>query len=155
MGKNAMEIRIMKEVEGFLGKICQFNETPFDIADICHVSASNIICSVVFGKRYDYSDEHFTRLSGSVVEMFKNPDTFGLTMFLPWLRYLQGDPLSTKDILKSVSKIADHCRRELEAHKESFDENNIRDVFDDLIHRQMRETGNDRIFSGGCIPCTK
>ena len=76
MGKKEMEIKIMEEVEGFLYEIGKFNEKPFDIADLCHVSVSNIMCSVAFGKRYDYSDETVTDLIGSVVEIFKKPRYF-------------------------------------------------------------------------------
>ena len=148
MGKKSMEFRILEEVEEFLGKIGQYQEKPFDITDICHVSIANVTLSVTFGRRYDYSDEKFTRLLLSVAEIFKNPDTFGLTMFLPFLMHLPGDPLGTKEIMKWQSKIAEHCREEMVAHKESFDENNIRDILDAFIHRQRTESGEYRVFTG-------
>ena len=74
-----------------------------------------------------------------------------LATYLPFLQYLPSDPLDTKSIIKSVSKMEEHFSRELQEHKESFEENNMRDVFDRLIYHQYNETGHDKFFTGECF----
>ena len=143
-----MENRIMEEVDAFLDKIGRFNGQPFDVADMVHVSTANVTCSVSFGKRYDYDDKDFIRLTSSISEIASNSSLVGLTMFLPFLQYLPGDPLKLKDNLNSMSKIEDHCREKLNEHKETFQENDIRDVLDSLISRQKAGHGHDKVFTG-------
>ncbi|KAG8552936.1 hypothetical protein GDO81_003169 [Engystomops pustulosus] len=86
MGKRSIEERIQEEAQ-FL--VEEFNKTEgklFDPTFLLGCAVSNIICSIVFGKRFDYKDEHFLNLlkniSGALQFMSSG---WGLAFY-----YLQG-----------------------------------------------------------------
>ncbi|CAO2626312.1 Cytochrome P450 2F2 [Lemmus lemmus] len=62
MGKRSIEERILEE-GSFLLKVLRKTEgAPFDPRQLLDNAVSNVICSVVFGKRYNYGDPEFLRL---------------------------------------------------------------------------------------------
>ena len=108
----------------------------------------NVICSLVFGKRYEKNDPEFL----SVVQ-YNTLITQGFShtravAFLPWLRFLPIDGYSKID--KGV-KIRDVIlRKQVQYHKETFDLNNIRDLTDALLFEASKEESSkmeDRTFS--------
>ncbi|KAM6913472.1 cytochrome P450 2K1-like [Lycodopsis pacificus] len=75
MGKKAAEDKIIEEIQ-YLNEVFERHEgKPFSATQSMNYAVSNIICSIVYGSRFDYSDAEFTcmvdrandnaRLSGS------------------------------------------------------------------------------------------
>ncbi|KAM6914704.1 cytochrome P450 2K1-like [Lycodopsis pacificus] len=75
MGKKAAEDKIIEEIQ-YLNEVFERHEgKPFSATQSISYAVSNIICSIVYGSRFDYSDAEFTcmvdrandnaRLSGS------------------------------------------------------------------------------------------
>ncbi|XP_075942066.1 cytochrome P450 2K1-like [Anarhichas minor] len=75
MGKKAAEEKIIEEIQ-YLNEVFERHEgKPFSATQSINYAVSNIICSIVYGSRFDYSDAEFTcmvdrandniRLSGS------------------------------------------------------------------------------------------
>ncbi|XP_071980993.1 cytochrome P450 2B11-like [Engystomops pustulosus] len=59
MGKRSIEERIQEEVTFLVKEFSKTEGQTFDPTFLLSCAVSNIICSVVFGKRFDYKDEHF------------------------------------------------------------------------------------------------
>ncbi|KAF5897978.1 cytochrome P450 2F2-like [Clarias magur] len=57
LGKQSMENRILGEVEHLVAKLKRFAGNAFHPQSLFHDATSNIIYLVLFGTRYDYSDE--------------------------------------------------------------------------------------------------
>lgn len=51
--------------------ISKITGTPFDPTFMLSCSVSNVICSIVFGKRYDYKDKKFLALMNNMNNIFK------------------------------------------------------------------------------------
>ena len=102
----------------------------------------NVICFIVFGERYQYSDPAFKEvlsLVNQVVEGISNT----YIDFLPWFRFLPFTRLKMfEDIL---SKYFLFLKEQLIKHKESFDENNIRDFTDSVIRLSKDATLQKKI----------
>uniref|UniRef100_A0A3Q3X681 Uncharacterized protein n=1 Tax=Mola mola TaxID=94237 RepID=A0A3Q3X681_MOLML len=59
MGKRACEDKIIEECHHLIGVIKKFKGEAFDSALLLYCAISNIICSMVYGSRFDYDDPVF------------------------------------------------------------------------------------------------
>ncbi|XP_075692263.1 cytochrome P450 2B11-like [Rhinoderma darwinii] len=62
MGKRSIEQRIQEEAQFLVEEFSKTEGKSFDPTFLLGCSISNIICSIVFGKRFSYNDEHFLSL---------------------------------------------------------------------------------------------
>ncbi|KAJ3600276.1 hypothetical protein NHX12_031262 [Muraenolepis orangiensis] len=60
MGKKAIEEKIIEECQHLFEVITKKEGKPFDTDKAVNYAVSNIICSIVYGKRYQYDDKEFT-----------------------------------------------------------------------------------------------
>ncbi len=65
-GKSTIEERIQEESQYLIQSIKASNGKANDPADLIGVAVSNIICSLLFGQRYDYDDTEFQALLKNV-----------------------------------------------------------------------------------------
>ncbi|XP_065264186.1 cytochrome P450 2H2-like isoform X3 [Emys orbicularis] len=62
MGKKSIEERIQEEARFLVERLRNTHERPFDPTIPLTHAVSNIICSIVFGDRFDYEDQKFLTL---------------------------------------------------------------------------------------------
>ncbi|XP_065264120.1 cytochrome P450 2H1-like isoform X3 [Emys orbicularis] len=62
MGKKSVEERIQEEARFLVERLRNTHERPFDPTIPLTHAVSNIICSIVFGDRFDYEDQKFLTL---------------------------------------------------------------------------------------------
>ncbi|XP_044134355.1 cytochrome P450 2B11-like [Bufo gargarizans] len=62
MGKRTIEERIQEEAQFLVEEFSKTEGKLFDPTFLLGCAVSNIICSIVFGKRFSYKDEHFLSL---------------------------------------------------------------------------------------------
>ncbi|XP_072195540.1 cytochrome P450 2H1-like isoform X4 [Excalfactoria chinensis] len=62
MGKKGIEERIQEEAHFLVERIRNTHEKPFNPGKFITHAVSNIICSIVFGDRFDYEDKKFLDL---------------------------------------------------------------------------------------------
>uniref|UniRef100_A0A3B4U8E5 Cytochrome P450 2K4-like n=1 Tax=Seriola dumerili TaxID=41447 RepID=A0A3B4U8E5_SERDU len=62
MGKKACENKITEECDHLTEVLRKCKGETVDIAQPIHCAVSNIICSIVYGSRYEYNDPEFTSL---------------------------------------------------------------------------------------------
>ncbi|XP_072168453.1 cytochrome P450 2F3-like [Diadema setosum] len=79
MGKHTMEDRITEEakalIEAFIVKIMKIG-SKFDPGMLLFRAVSNIICSITFGHRYDYSDPRHEKIIKAVNLLFREDSGF-------------------------------------------------------------------------------
>uniref|UniRef100_A0A8C6WPX2 Cytochrome P450 2K1-like n=1 Tax=Neogobius melanostomus TaxID=47308 RepID=A0A8C6WPX2_9GOBI len=62
MGKKASEDKIIEECGHLLQRIKSFRDKAFDTHGVVNAAVSNIICSMVYGSRFDYDEPEFKEI---------------------------------------------------------------------------------------------
>lgn len=145
-GKGSLEENIQEEVNIFLDFIDETNGASFSLDEKVNVSISNIICSIVFGKRYEYDDHKFVKLMKILDDYISNSTLTTVLNFIPNLRHLPGDIFSAKKVLSNQKEIEEFIQARIDEHKSCFDRNNITDFIDACL-REM-ETRNETSITG-------
>ncbi|KAM4641739.1 uncharacterized protein O3C94_016057 [Discoglossus pictus] len=93
MGKRSIEERIQEEAQCLVEEFKKTNGVPFDPTYYCSQVSANIICSLIFGNRFDYDDAEFCRLISIINEIFRSMTSFWGQLFEVFeavMKYLPG-----------------------------------------------------------------
>uniref|UniRef100_A0A672ZBL0 Cytochrome P450 2J1-like n=1 Tax=Sphaeramia orbicularis TaxID=375764 RepID=A0A672ZBL0_9TELE len=131
LGKKSLEPVILDEFAHCAQEITGYKGKPFNPHLIINNAVSNIICSMVFGHRFEYDDENFKKLLKMFEKAFwilTKPSFLQLYNAFPHLmRRLPGPHQTIQNIWKDVKKF---IREELKDHKQNWDPSDLRDYID-------------------------
>ncbi|XP_072028886.1 cytochrome P450 2J4-like [Amphiura filiformis] len=150
VGKRSFEDQIATETEYLMKEITLTQGKPFDPTHILSNAVSNIICSVVFGKRFEYNDPEFKHLLHSFEEIM-NHNVFNLFLALaPKLtRYMTTIPFMPKGSFPSIISFRRQLQAIVNTHRETLDSENMRDYIDVYLNdmQTKKEQGTSTQFS--------
>ncbi|XP_071981310.1 cytochrome P450 2C20-like [Engystomops pustulosus] len=142
MGKRSIEERIQEEARFVNEKFLEDKDTPFDPRDILRLAAFNVICSVVFGKRFDYKDQTYLTLLKNLQELFrlmtKRPGQL-FNIFPSLMRHLPGPH---QKIFKLLAKTKEFTKEMVDTHRATLDEHCPRDFIDCFLIKMNEEKMN-------------
>ncbi|XP_063793877.1 cytochrome P450 2C15-like isoform X2 [Pseudophryne corroboree] len=142
MGKRSIEKRIQEEAR-CLGETFMKNKgTPFDPAYLLQLATSNVICSIVFGERFDHEDKKFlTHLSHirNFVELMNSSFGQFLRLFTTLMTYVPGPH---QKMFPAFQKIKDFVKDMVSSHRKTLDKNCPRDLIDCFLMRMEEEIKN-------------
>ncbi|XP_041355987.1 cytochrome P450 2B4-like [Gigantopelta aegis] len=125
MGKNLLEGSIQTEATALVEELAKTKGQPIDVNELISTSVSNILSSIVFGKRYEFDDPNFIKFL-KVVE--KTLGTSPVLTFFPYLRFLPGDLFGFKRMKHDVDMVlTELVDVSIDQHLADYDENNIND----------------------------
>ncbi|XP_066275399.1 cytochrome P450 2J6-like [Branchiostoma lanceolatum] len=142
VGKRSLEGKICEEAAALSQELVAKDGQPFNIKHLMQNAVSNIICSIVFGKRFEYGDPEFLRLSRHISELIDStPGKDLLVNISPVFRYLPFGSPEHEKISRNIPKLQTYCRGQIEKHRETFDPNDIRDFIDAFLLEQQHAGG--------------
>ncbi|NXO56449.1 CP2H1 protein, partial [Aramus guarauna] len=115
---------------------------PFNPGNFLVHAVSNIICSIVFGDRFDYEDKKFLTLIELLDENNKlqNSIQAQLYNFFPTLMdYLPGPH---QKMIKNVEKVDQFTLEIIAEHQKTQDPSCPRDFIDAFLKKMEQEKGN-------------
>ncbi|KAL1006139.1 hypothetical protein UPYG_G00068300 [Umbra pygmaea] len=116
LGKRSMEQRILEEISHISSELERSSGSSMDPHHLFHLAASNIICSIIFGQRFQNDDSVFLTLIQVLQELTK--ESFGpwsmLYEILPILRPL---PLPFWNAFHKCEQIRDFIGKIVTKHK--------------------------------------
>ncbi|KAK3106921.1 hypothetical protein FSP39_002975 [Pinctada imbricata] len=145
-GKRSLENQIMDEVNVFIKEIEKFEESPFDISHLLSISVSNIICSIVFGKRFGHDDVKFLHII-KLIHAGLSRTNFLMVGMTKMLQYLPGDITGVKAARERRRMITEFLEEQVREHRETFDKENIRDYIDAFILEQQSHSTPESFYS--------
>ncbi|XP_071120337.1 cytochrome P450 2E1-like [Mytilus edulis] len=153
-GKRSFESSIIEELKPFLNWIQSYNGQPFALDSILNASTVNSLMQIVVGKRFEYNDEKYCEFLKIINEIATSPALTGPVNFLPWLAKLPGDFLGIKADTVKFDKQIDYFKSEVEEHKKSFDQDNIRDFIDVYLKEmQIQDQNTHTMFKEDQLTC--
>ncbi|XP_069799555.1 cytochrome P450 2G1-like isoform X2 [Dendropsophus ebraccatus] len=142
MGKKTIEERIQEEAHFVIAEIKSQKEQFIDPTRFLVQAVSNVICSIVFGDRFEYSNDSFQKLLTLFASVFRD-------MSCPWGQMLDMLPSVMnfvpgphKRINTSLDKLADFINERVKMNQESLDPNSPRDFIDCFLIKQQEEKEN-------------
>ncbi|XP_063793884.1 cytochrome P450 2C23-like [Pseudophryne corroboree] len=142
MGKRSIEERIQEEAQCLAETFMENKGTPFDPEYKLRQAVSNVICSVVFGKRFDYEDKKFTNLMSYIIDLVQliNSASGQLLNFFPTLmKYVPGPH---QKIFLTLKKLKDFVKDMVRTHQNTLDMDCPRDYIDCFLIRMEEEKNN-------------
>lgn len=120
------------------------------IKDLFPVSVINILWAIMAGVRYDHDNENFQLLMHNVNEFFRNGNPTGGIMALPILRFVPIVNGPYKRQLVSVAVLQKFIQHSINEHKNSFQEDNMRDFVDVFLSEMKAQESNENSTFTGC-----
>lgn len=153
IGKLSLEGKVMDEVNTCIEEFLKQNNQPFDPQFIIGQCVSNIICSIIFGQRFEYNDPGFLQFWQNFNRSIRFAEKIHLVDHFPFLKYIPGDPLCYKANIASVDLVNCFLDDHIAQHRESFDPENVRDFIDAYLKEESEAAGHgsEGIFIDGQI----
>ncbi|XP_029769053.1 cytochrome P450 2F3-like [Terrapene carolina triunguis] len=146
-GYQAVKEALVDQAEVFSGRgdlpvvfrFTQGNAAPFDPTFLISRAVSNVICSIVFGDRFDYQDGSFLTLVGLINQNFQ-------LLSSPWgqMYNIFPGPMSClpgphNRIFENFEQLRQFVLERVKMHQESFDPNCPRDFIDCFLLKMEQE----------------
>ncbi|PIO35739.1 hypothetical protein AB205_0085170 [Aquarana catesbeiana] len=141
MGKRGIAERIQEEAHFLVEQFRKNGENLFDPTDMLRLAVSNVICSIVFGERFDYEDEKFTNLLFLLKEILNTlASAWGIlvNLFPNISPYIPGPH---QKVFRNFGKVKEFISESVDHHKKTIDMNCPRDFIDSFLIK-MEEDKN-------------
>ncbi|XP_078517159.1 cytochrome P450 2G1-like isoform X3 [Lissotriton helveticus] len=153
-GYEAVKEALVDQAEEFSGRgklpsndgVFQGCEMPFDPTSILSQAVSNVICSITFGKRFDYEDEKFHKLLHMMNETFIHMSSFWgqLQDVLPnVMRYIPGPHHNVQKLLENLLQF---ISERVKISQESLDASFPGDFIECFLIKMDQEKGNPESY---------
>ncbi|XP_072014904.1 cytochrome P450 2J4-like [Amphiura filiformis] len=126
IGTSRFEEPISKESKYLIEELANLKGQPVDLTWYFNNAVSNIICKVVFGTRFEHSDERIHRLTNLLNRQNELSGAGGLEIFIP----INIPSKAKQEIHKNVDELHEFINGMIESHRKNFDHNNLNDVID-------------------------
>ncbi|XP_072552347.1 cytochrome P450 2B4-like [Salminus brasiliensis] len=142
LGKKTVEERVAEEAQHLIKEMLKHEGKPFYPIHPIMNGVSNIICSIVFGDRFEYDDKRFARLLEILNEniRFAGSPMAQIFNLVPFIKHFPGPH---QKIRHNVLALKQFIREEVNEHNKTLDPENPRDFIDAYLVEMTKQKSNE------------
>ncbi|CAG2115527.1 unnamed protein product, partial [Medioppia subpectinata] len=142
-GKTSMEKHINDEMTELCHRIRGLNGAPVSLRSLLGGSTSSNISALVFGNRFAYNDPNRQLLDDCIERAIRKLGQTGFITFFPSFAKLCAyfGLFGLKQVKRDFLTVNNYIKHQIEEHKRSLDENNIRDYIDAFLIEMNKTDG--------------
>ncbi|XP_072287198.1 cytochrome P450 2C8-like [Pyxicephalus adspersus] len=144
MGKRSVEERIQEEARCLRDMFMKIKDSPFNPSNLLRLAVSDVICSIVFGERFDYEDERFVTLLRLLQESVTLINTKAVQIIGLFPNLMRHVPGPHQKIIKNFKMIRDFVEDFAKEHRQTLDVNCPRDFIDCFLIKMDEEKNNPK-----------
>uniref|UniRef100_H2VD54 Cytochrome P450, family 2, subfamily N, polypeptide 13 n=1 Tax=Takifugu rubripes TaxID=31033 RepID=H2VD54_TAKRU len=133
LANGSMELSICEESRHLQEAMERQKGEPFDPVPLLNNAVANIICQIVFGRRFDYTDHMFQRMLHHLTEMAYLEGSIWALLYDSFPALMKHLPGPHNGIFSSSSSLQGFIWREIQRHKSDLDPSNPRDYIDAFL----------------------
>ncbi|XP_012780902.2 cytochrome P450 2C18-like [Ochotona princeps] len=139
MGKRSIEDQIQEEARYLVEELRKTNALPCDPTSILGCAPCNVICSIIFQGRFEYTDKFFLKflkVLNEGINILSSPWIQVCNNFPVLIDYLPG---SHKKFIQDMNYVQNFILEKIKEHQQSLDVNNPRDFIDCFLIKMEQE----------------
>ncbi|XP_030628943.1 cytochrome P450 2J6 [Chanos chanos] len=140
VGKGSLERAIQEESKIIQDEVSHEKGEPFNPKQMFHNGVANIICAMVFGHRFEYTDQRFQRILHVVSETMYLQSTIWAMLYEIFPSLMKILPGKHNGIFHGFEEVSGYIREELEKHKKDRDPAAPRDYIDTFLDEMETTT---------------
>ncbi|XP_069063351.1 cytochrome P450 2F2-like [Pleurodeles waltl] len=142
MGKRSLEDRIKEEAQYMIAEFRKSKGQPIDPTFGFSAAGSNIICSLVFGDRFEYEDKEFLNLLYLINNNWHlMSSTWGQLLFV-FPKIMKHIPGPHRKIYSNYQELGAFVAKRLKQNRDTLDPNHPRDFIDSFLLKIEQEKKN-------------
>lgn len=141
----ANEERIQAEAMALVQALEKKISEPQDPATLTMQASTNVICSIIFGDRYDYDSQEFAVIVKSIGDLTQCLEWNGLRNLFEILEYMPC-PQNYKMARQASDRLFKAVQEQLKEHHRTLDPNDDRDLLDMFLRKQANAGENAKYF---------
>ncbi|KAL8220007.1 UNVERIFIED_CONTAM: hypothetical protein K2H54_037639 [Gekko kuhli] len=142
MGRRSLEERVHEEARCVVEELAKTKAEPIDPTSLIGRAISNIICSIIFGDRFDYEDKKFLMLVGLMNNNFHYLSSIWVQLYNTFSRVMYYLPGPHNRLGENFKKLRLFLLEMVKTHRETLDPNSPRDFIDCFLLKMQQEKEN-------------